>query len=130
MRDPRNENKIDLIGTPNSDTYKASVKRFTAFMALDFISHMSLSSVTVTVDGAMTIDTSSLAPKLESVKFDAADSCGGDQTPCFWSDLTVDTGIRTGTIIGSYLTGGTIEIEEKDLGFDVTTVHEDPAIKC
>src|SRR5260221_13715685 len=93
-------------------------------MALDFISHMSLNSVTVTVDGAMTIDTSSMAPKVESVKFDAVDKCGGDQTPCFWSDLAANTGTRTGTIIGSYLTGGTIEIEEKDLGFEPTTVHE------
>jgi hypothetical protein len=123
-RDPKNNNKINLIGTPNSLAYKASADKFALFLALDFISHMSLNSVTVTVDGAMTIDTSSMAPKVESVKFDAVDHCGGDQTPCFWSDLAADTGIRTGTIVGSYLTGGTIELEEKDLGFDVATVHE------
>ena len=123
--------KIDLIS--NSTAAKgpetkseSSGDKFKQFLALDFISQMSLNHVSVTIDGAMTIDTSSMAPKIEGLKFDSADKCGGDQTSCFWSDLASDTGTRTGTILGSYLTGGTIEIaEEKDLELtDVTTVHE------
>src|SRR5262249_23110501 len=90
-----------------------------------FISHMSLNSVTITVDGAMTFDTSAFAPKVEDVKFDKAEKCGGDQSPCFWSDLTSDQAIRTGAIFGSYLTGGKIELTESDEGIvDLKTVPE------
>ena len=95
-----------------------------AFRALDFINGISLNSVVVMVDGAMTLDTSSMAAKLEGVKFDSVGDCG-DQSPCFWSDLTAGSGVRTGSIFGSYLTGGTVEIAEKDLSVDaLTTVPE------
>ncbi|MEK6334688.1 MAG: hypothetical protein AABM67_07045 [Acidobacteriota bacterium] len=128
-RDPKDSVKIDLIEDSTAEAgHKTdkSKKEFEKFLALDFIAHMSLNYVTVTVDGAMTIDTSSMAPKLEGLKFDSAENCGGDQIPCFWSDLASDAGIRTGTLFGSYLTGGTIEIvEAEDLGLkDVTTVFE------
>jgi hypothetical protein len=118
-RDPKN-NKIDVTGAASDG------EKFKLFLALDFLAHMSLNYATVTVDGAMTIDTSSMAPKIEGLKFDSAENCGGDQAPCFWSDLASDAGIRTGTVFGSYLTGGTIEIAEAEaLGLrNVTTVFE------
>jgi hypothetical protein len=123
-RDTHDNTKIDLMGAPNCIS-EDTEKKFGNFLALDFISHMSLNSVTVTVDGAMTVDTSSMVPKVDSVKFDSVDPCGSDEMLCFWSDLTVQTGTRTGAILGSYLTNGTIEIVEKDLGLkDVMTVHE------
>ena len=126
-RDTQDNAKIDLIGAPNCISEKTE-KAFANFLALDFISHMSLNSITVTVDGAMTVDTSSMVPKVDSVKFDSVDPCGSDEMPCFWSDSTVQSGTRTGAILGSYLTNGTIEIveaKEKDLGLtDVKTVPE------
>jgi hypothetical protein len=124
-RDTKDHTKIDLIGAPNCIS-EDNQKKFGNFLALDFISHMSLNSITVTVDGAMTVDTSSLVPKIDSVKFDSVDPCGSDELPCFWSDLTVQSGTRTGAILGSYATNGTVEIvEEKDLGLtDVKTVQE------
>jgi hypothetical protein len=121
------DGKIDLMGAPNCIS-ETTEKAFGNFLALDFISHMSLNSITVTVDGAMTVDTSSLVPKIDSVKFDSVDPCGSDEMPCFWSDLTVQSGTRTGAILGSYLTNGTIEIvdaKEKDLGLtELKTVPE------
>jgi hypothetical protein len=99
---------------------------FKKFFVLDYISQTSLNSVSVTIDGAMTLDTSSMVAKVESIKFDAADNCADDQQPCFWSDMTSDGGTRTGSISGAYLTGGTVEIvEAKQLGLtDLTTVYE------
>jgi len=122
---PDANGKIDLIGASTGSVSEETKNKFANFLALDFITHMSLNNVSVTVDGVMTLDTSSMAPKLESLKFDSAD-CGDDRRPCFWSDLASDTGTRTGTILGSYLTGGTIEIAEAtDLGLtDVITVPE------
>ena len=99
---------------------------FNKFLALEFISQMSLNSVTVTVDGVMTVNTSSLAAKLDAISFDRVKNCGDSTQLCFWAALADGTGERTGIISGSYLTGGTVVIEEaKDLGIsEVKTISD------
>ena len=91
------------------------------FMALDFISQMSLNSVTVVVDGVMTVETVAMPAKIDAVVFDAMTNCAPTQ-PCYWTDLKLADGVRSGRIQGSYLTGGTVEIEDAaDLFEEVTT---------
>ena len=98
---------------------------FATFVALDHISQISLNKVSVTIDGVMTVDTSGIAPKVDSVSFDDVAGCAGPNAPCFWSPV-VAGGARTGTISGSYLTDGKVSItgsgEAKVSG--VTTVSE------
>lgn len=97
----------------NSDARKdtSATGAFRKFLALSFLSQMSLNSVTIKVDGAMTLDTSSLAAKVEEVKLDDLPNCG-EKSTCFWSDKTTNEGVRTGSITGAYLTNGTVEIVE------------------
>lgn len=87
---------------------------FKKFMALDFISQMSLNNVSVKIDGIMTIDTTNLAAGINEVAFDNVAGCGGPETPCFWADPAAADGLRTGTLSGSYMTGGTVVIAEAD----------------
>ncbi len=91
-----------------------SKDRFDFYIILDYIGQMSLNNVNVTVDGVMTIDTSAFAAKIDTVAFDKVDGCGDDTSSCFWTDTTVKGGVRTGTISGSYMTGGSVVIAEAD----------------
>ena len=103
-----------LLRVKNDDV---SRKQFRSFMALDFISQMSLNTVSVTVDGVMTVDTTNIAAKIDDVKFDSVLNCGDDESSCFWARTAANGGVRTGTLPGSYLTGGSVAIAEAgDLG--------------
>jgi len=101
--------------------------KFKKFSALDFISQMSLNNVSVTVDGVMTVETVNIPAQLNAVVFDKVENCEPDE-PCFWTDPSLANGVRTGTIPGAYLTGGTVEIAEAaDAEFgiqDVKTIAE------
>ncbi|HEY0379769.1 MAG TPA: hypothetical protein VGC87_22810 [Pyrinomonadaceae bacterium] len=107
------------VSVSNQDNFKK-------FLALDFISQMSLNTISVTVDGVMTIDTTNIASKVDEVSFDRLANCGDDRSLCFWADTTANAGVRTGTISGSYMTGGTVEIAEaNELGITgLTTIGE------
>jgi len=69
---------------------------------LHFISAMSLNRVRIVIDGVMSVETTTLPAKIESVKFD-------DGTD--WSDTTSP---KTGTITGAYLTGGVPKVQNAD----------------
>lgn len=81
------------------------------FLALDYLSQASLNNVKVTIDGVMTVDISSIAAKIDEVTFDDADGCGPDKE-CFWTVPAGGSVVRTGTIKGSYLTGGSVLIDQ------------------
>lgn len=97
--------------------------RVDAFRAINFFNNISLNSVRILVDGVMTVDTSSMAPKLEAFKLNDIGQCG-EKGACYWTDSSIGTsalisgtGVRIGSVEGSYLTGGTVQIAEaKDLG--------------
>jgi hypothetical protein len=103
------DGKIDFI-----DATDETKKRFGAFLALDYISQTSLNSVTVVVDGVMTVDTLAIAAKIDGVGFEEAANCGDHHKPCFWTNTETNGGVRNGTIDGSYLTGGQVKIMEAD----------------
>lgn len=100
---------------------------FKKFLTLDFISQMSLNSVSVTVDGVMTVETVNIPAQLNAVTFDTIGSCDPTE-PCYWTDPALNDGVRTGSISGAYLTGGTVNIAEtSDSNFgiqEVTTFSE------
>lgn len=75
--------------------------------ALDALAQVSLNTIHVVVDGVMSIDTATLQARIENVTIDK------DTDPETWkvSDNSTKTTI-TGTITGSYLTGGTPVIQE------------------
>lgn len=123
------EQKLGLEAVTDSDKvlFKVSnTAEFEKFMALDFLSQMSLNSVTVVVDGVMTVETMTIPAKLDAVTFDTVESCGDATNPCFWAGDQINDGVRRGTIRGSYLTGGEVEIAEaEDLEItDVKTIAE------
>ena len=101
-------------------------KKFKLFMAIDFISQMSLNTVTVTIDGVMTVETSTIPAKLDAVVFNRLPNCGDATQPCFWADVQAAGGVRSGRIEGSYLTGGAVEIENAD-GLGITDIIVDTA---
>ena len=115
----REEFGIDLVDDKNKKSGKvlqvkddaAGQGKFKKLLVLDFISQMSLNNVSVTVDGVMTLDTTAIAAKIEAVAFDKVADCDGEKSPCFWSP-EAGGGVRTGTISGSYLTGGSLDIAE------------------
>ena len=72
-------------------------------LALDTIGRVSLNTVRVVIDGIMTVESNAIAAKIESVVFD-----GEDTDPTIWTA----TGEKKGTINGSYLTGGSPQINE------------------
>ncbi|HEY0405909.1 MAG TPA: hypothetical protein VGC89_09275 [Pyrinomonadaceae bacterium] len=110
-----------------TDRTEATRKKFNSLLALDFISQMSLNTVTVTVDGVMTVDITTIPARIDAVAFDKTKNCNEIGSPCFWAETTADEGIRTGTITGSYLTGGSVEIAEAEaLGItEVKTITEE-----
>lgn len=95
---------------------------FEKFIALDFIDQMSLNAVSVTVDGAMSVDTINIPPSTDGIAFDRLENCGDVKEPCFWTDLKAANGVRTGTITGSYLTGGNVVIAEEQ-ALEITDVQ-------
>jgi hypothetical protein len=100
-------------------------RQFATFMALDYLSSASLNSVNITIDGTMTVDTAVIPAKLDDVAFDKVENCGDEHEACFWS-ASVGGGVRTGTITGSYLTGGVVEIAgAKDLGITEVSAVSD-----
>lgn len=98
---------------------------FNAFRALFYIKEVSLNKVSITVDGVLSVEVSSIAPRVEGVTFDEVADCGGPGAECFWSS-SIGGGVRTGKITGTYLSGGTLEIPEAgDLKIeDVKVVSE------
>jgi hypothetical protein len=126
------QGKFGLESVSDKDHPKALFKvshadKFEQLLALDFISQMSLNSVSVTVDGVMTLETVNIPAQLNAVTFDTIVNCAPDQA-CYWTDVTLNDGVRTGTIEGAYLTGGTVDIAETskaDFGIqEVTTIGE------
>lgn len=93
-------------------TRKDSEAQFATFVALDYLSQVSLNNVGVTVDGAMTVDTTAIGAKIDGVTIDRVANCGGIDRECFWSVPPGGSVVRTATIDGSYLTGGAVEIAE------------------
>ena len=81
---------------------------------LDTISRMSLNTVRVVIDGVMSVETTSLPAKVESIAID-----GQDTDPTLWTDTTTE---KIGTIKGAYLTGGTPKIKEADK-FGITDIN-------
>ncbi len=119
--DGKNENGTVAFKHPIVD----ADKKASAFRKLDFINHVSLNSVVVTIDGVMSVDTTAIPGKIDILDFDKVAKCGDDKEPCFWAAPDVGNGVRTGVIHGSYLTGGSLAIAEaNDLGITVTTVSE------
>jgi hypothetical protein len=103
-----------------------ALSSFQKFLALDFLSQMSLNTVSVTVDGVMTVDTTNIAARIDEVAFDRLADCGNDRSLCFWANTAANGGVRTGSISGAYATGGTVAIAEaNDLGItELTTLGE------
>jgi hypothetical protein len=102
------------------------INSFKKFMALQFINSVSLNRVTITVDGVMAVDVKAIAARIEDVKFETATNCGDEHSQCFWANTTEAEGVRSGTISGSYLTGGQVVIAEASkLGItEVSTIPE------
>jgi hypothetical protein len=97
-------------------TVSNAAEKVRSFMALDYIAAVSLNNVGVTVDGTMSVDTTALAANIDNLQFDAVAGCGGPDTQCFWADTAANGGVRTATIRGSYLTGGSVLVSEDALG--------------
>ena len=99
---------------------------FGRYLALDFLSQMSLNTVTVKVDGVMSVDTTNIAAHINEIGFDRVANCGDNKESCFWADTGLAGGVRTGTLKGAYLTGGSLSISEAEaLGItEVKTISE------
>jgi hypothetical protein len=102
---------------------KTDTKMFQHFMALEFINSVSLNRVTVTVDGVMAVDVSTVAARIDEIDLDQLGECGDVVGECFWTDLTAADGVRTGVIRGAYLKGGKIKIDEAE-ALKITDVKE------
>jgi hypothetical protein len=89
-------------------------KGFLVFMALEFIGSVSLNRVTVTVDGVMTVDVSTIAARIDEVAIDKVADCGDAGNECLWTNVTAGGGVRTGVIRGAYLKGAEIKLAEAD----------------
>lgn len=93
--------------------FAIDMEKYKPLGALHYIAAASLNKVTVVVDGVMTVDTNRIAAKIDGIDFDNVGNCD-EHSPCFWTDLTLDGGVRKGRIRGSYLTGGKVKIQEAD----------------
>lgn len=105
----------------------AQADKFKVFMGLDFLGNVSLNRVVVTVDGVMSVDINTIAARIDDMAIVKVDKCGDAGSECFWRDITIDSGVRKGIIIGSYMKGGTVELaEQKELNItDLRTIAED-----
>jgi hypothetical protein len=74
--------------------------------ALDSLAAVSLNTIHVVIDGLMSVATASLPAKIESVEFDNEKT-----NATLWTDTSKPL---TGTIKGSYLTGGAPKIQNSD----------------
>ncbi|MBV8856024.1 MAG: hypothetical protein JOZ02_03595 [Acidobacteria bacterium] len=88
-------------------------EKFKDFRTLFYIKEASLNRVTVTIDGVLTVEVSSIAPQVHGVEFDEVENCGAPGAECFWSS-SVAGGVRTGKIVGSFLSGAKVVIPEKE----------------
>jgi hypothetical protein len=121
--DDRNKKGGKILQVKDDDE---SRKGFKKLLVLDFISQMSLNNVSVTVDGVMTLDTTTMAARPDGLKFDSVINCGDDKSVCFWGNTAAEDGVRTGSLTGAYMTGGSVVIAEaSDLGItELKTVNE------
>ena len=87
--------------------------------ALETLKHVSLNTIVVVIDGVMTVDTTALQPKIQSVTID-----GEDTNATLWTGATADKPATiNGTIKGAYLTGAHPIIQgAKDLGISSVSV--------
>jgi hypothetical protein len=104
------EKGFPIVGLIKND--EENKRRFASFLALDYLGRVSLNNVSVTIDGVMTVDITTIPGKIDDIAFDSVTNCGDDKKECFWADPGFAGGIRTGTIPGSYLTGASVTIAE------------------
>ena len=131
--DPAYDPCLDYFGLEPSKDVKSGERKlkvktdggnkFKMFMALQFINSVSLNRVTVTVDGVMAVDVSTVAARIDEIDTDQLAECGDVVGECFWTDLTAADGVRTGVIRGAYLKGGKIKIDEAE-ALKITDVKE------
>jgi hypothetical protein len=122
--DYKRDKKTQEILTPRA-LEVVNREKFRLFMGLEFIGGVSLNRVTVTVDGVMSVDVTTTAGRIEDAEFDRVANCGDDSSPCFWANVGIANGTRTGTIKGAYLTGSTVKLAEAEaLGITVKTLAE------
>ena len=76
------------------------------FLALDSLAGVSLNTIHVVVDGVMSVDTTTMQAKLDEVVIDK------ERDSKTWTAPVGGSATVTGTITGSYLTGGTPIIQE------------------
>ncbi|HST54203.1 MAG TPA: hypothetical protein VLJ61_19500 [Pyrinomonadaceae bacterium] len=120
-----NKTTSESVQPPADKAPATPAQKFARFMALDYISQASLNHIKVTIDGVMSVDTSVIAAKIDDVTLDDADGCTPKQE-CFWTVPADGSLVRTGTIKGSYLTNGSVTIDEaNDLHItEITPVAE------
>lgn len=73
---------------------------------LDMIGRVSMNNIRVVIDGVMSVETTILPAKIESVEFE-----GEKTNPKLWTNIKTP---KAGTIKGAYLTGGTPRILNAD----------------
>lgn len=99
--------------------YDWAYKKFKKVLILQFLAGVSLNRVTITVDGTMAVDVNTVAARIDGVEMNSIADCGDANGECFWNNLAIADGVRTGVIRGAYLKGGEISIAEaSDLHID------------
>ena len=86
------------MNTPRPTRYELAL--------LKTLGQVSLNTIRIVVDGVMTVDTTAMRAKIDSVVIDK------DTEPDTWAVKPGETKTITGTITGSYLTDGTPVIQE------------------
>jgi hypothetical protein len=125
VADPKT-GKLQVKVDDNHKPIPTEFEKFKKFMTLDFIGSVSLNRVTVTVDGVMSVDINTIPPRIGGVELDDVVNCGSQKSQCFWSNIAADSGVRSGIVQGSYVTGGTVNLAEANaLGItEVKTISE------
>lgn len=91
-----------------------------AELALATLDGVSLNKITINIDGVMSVNTGAMPAKIEKISFD------NEATDAKLWTVTGSATTLTGTITGSYLTGGTPTIQEAgDLGISKISVISD-----
>jgi hypothetical protein len=112
QRGSQNEEVKDATGRPVPDA--AAYTKFKKFMIIDFLGAVSLNRVNITIDGVMAVDVNTIAARVDEVVMDKLADCGDANGECFWTNLTINGGVRTGVIRGAYLKGGEVAVAEQD----------------
>ena len=106
------ERKLRKVDTEIGGEDEVSLHRYCdgiltpeVLLDLDYIQRTGLYNLTIVVDGIMTVDTTVLQPKFETLQCDLDDT-----KPEFWAT----TGERRCTVGGAYLTGGEFSIHDAD----------------